>query len=404
MNQLKDKNYIFKGILIVQIMLMIDAAFSVYQIETSQLLSLVRYFMYFFGVYWIFKGVKQSHINPSIVYKVFILWAGILIVVALPELTNSMQNYVIFKSFISGKLFIYSLPILICSDLDTSFFKSLFKLIYYMILIYLILSIPVYFMDKGIISRCMSEYITFLLEGSIIFLMTMPYHKKKRIIIIVIAVITAIVIMMLLTRRNKVVFYGAGLGLAIILNILKGEMSLEKKFFIVFATIVGFIFLFNSGGIFDAFFYKMEGGMSSREQIIDDFYDDFNRTPNDWIYGRGLFGEFVGGVLNLNKNTGLRDTIENGYLQLILKGGWIWLGLLILVSVTSVYKGLFKSNNIFVKGCACIILLYFIDMIGFGVPVASLKYIMVFLSISVCSSKRWRSYSDNELKKIFAVW
>lgn len=402
MTQLIDNN-IFKGIFIVQIMLMIDAAFSVFQMETSQLLSLLRYFMYFFGVLWIFKGVKRNYINPPIVHKAFILWAGILIISAIPELTNPMQNYVNFKSFISGKLFIYSLPILVCSDLDTSFFKSFFKFSYYMILIYIALSIPVYIMDKGIESRCMSEYITFLIEGAIIFLMTIQYHKKNRIIIIVIAVITAIVIMMLLTRRNKVVFYGGGVALAIILNILKGDISLENKIFIIITTIAGLIFLFNSDGMFDAFFSKMDSGMSSREQIIDDFYTDFNRTPNDWIYGRGLFGEFDGGILNSDENTGLRDGIENGYLQLILTGGWIWLGLLILVSISSVYKGFFKSNNIFVKGCACIILLYFIDMIGFGIPVASLKYITVFLSISVCSSKRWRSYSDNELKNIFAI-
>lgn len=403
MNLLKDYNYIFKGILIVQVMLIIDAAFSVFQMETSQILSLVRYFMYFFGVYWMFNGIKRSHTNPPFAHKAFILWVGILIVAALPDLTNPMQNHVLFKSFISGKLFIYSLPFLICANLDVSFFKSIFKLSYYMIIIYIILAIPVYFTDTVLTSQCLSEFITFLLEGAIILLMTMPYQKRNKILIVSIAVITAIAIMMLLARRNKVVFFGGGLGMAIILNILKGKMNLSSKFFIVLVTIAGSLFLFNSGGMFDTFFNKMEGGMSSREQVIDDFYNDFNRTPNDWIYGRGLFGEFDGGVLNTNENTGLRDAIENGYLQLILNGGWIWLGLLILVSIFSVYKGLFKSQNILVKGCACIILLYYLDMIGFGVPVASLKYIMVFLSISVCSSKRWRAYSDDDIKNKLVI-
>lgn len=272
-----------------------------------------------------------------------------------------------------------------------------------MIIIYIILAIPVYFTDTVLTSQCLSEFITFLLEGAIILLMTMPYQKRNKILIVSIAVITAIAIMMLLARRNKVVFFGGGLGMAIILNILKGKMNLSSKFFIVLVTIAGSLFLFNSGGMFDTFFNKMEGGMSSRKQVIDDFYNDFNRTPNDWIYGRGLFGEFDGGVLNTNENTGLRDAIENGYLQLILNGGWIWLGLLILVSIFSVYKGLFKSQNILVKGCACIILLYYLDMIGFGVPVASLKYIMVFLSISVCSSKRWRAYSDDDIKNKLVI-
>ena len=106
---------------------------------------------------------------------------------------------------------------------------------------------------------------------------------------------------MLLARRNKVVFYGGGLGLAIILNVFKGNFNSKTKALIVFSTLVGIVFLFNSGSIFDAFFNKMETGMSSRELVIDDFFSDFNRTPSDWIFGRGIFGEFDAGILNNNE-------------------------------------------------------------------------------------------------------
>lgn len=358
--------------------------------------------MYFFGVYWMFKGVRLNHANIPLLYKVYLVWVLYILVSALPELSNPMHNHIVFKSFISGKLFIYALPFLICSDIDLPFFKMVFRLSYYMIIVYMVLAIPIFITHYGLLTSYTNEAITFLLEGAIIILMTLPYQRRKTIIITTIAVVLAIVIMMLLARRNKVVFYGGGLGLAIILNVLKGNLNSQTKALIIFSTLAGMIFIFNSGSLFDAFFNKMESGMSSRELVIEDFHDDFNRTPSDWIYGRGLFGEFDAGILN-NEETGLRDAIENGYLTLILKGGWIWLGLLILISINSVYKGLFKSNNIFVKGCAFIILLYYLDMIGFGVPVASLKYIMVFLSISVCSSLRWRNYTDNELQEQLAI-
>lgn len=402
LNFFKGKDDIFKGICIVQIMLMVDAVFMVFGLETSQILSLVRYCLYFFGVLWMLKGIVKNHAKRPVLYILFLFWVTYLLLSALPELTNPFQNYVRFKMFISGVLFIYILPFLICADLPVSFFKSIFKLSSYMIVAYIFLSIPLYISDATFQTTGLSEYVTFLIEGSVVMLMTFSYQKKKTNVINVLAIVIAIIVMMLLARRNKVVFYGGGLGLAIILNVFNGYLSVGKKVLIVFSTFIGFVFLLYSGDTFDAFFNKMETGMSSREVVIECFYQDFNRTPSDWIFGRGLFGEYDGGVLN-NEKTGLRDGIENGYLQAILKGGWIWLGLLILISINSLYKGLFKSNNIFVKGCACIILLYYLDMIGFGIPVASLKYIMVFLSISVCSSSKWRSYTDDELKQQLAI-
>lgn len=400
---LRNSSYIYKGILVVQIMLMIDAIFFVFHLETSQALSLLRYFFYFFGVYWILKGLTKKHQHISLFCFLFLLWNICLILNSLPELTNPMQNHVIFKQFISGKLFLFTLPFLVCADVDTSFFKMIFRLSYIMITGYIILALPLYYSDSTFLTIGQSEYITFLAEGAIMILFTFPYHRRKKIIYTTIAVLIAIIVMMLLARRNKVVFYGGGWGLAIILNVLKGNLNGQTKALIVFSTLAGMMFIFNSGSLFDAFFNKMADGMSSRELVIDDFFSDFNRTPTDWIFGRGIFGEFDAGILNNNENTGLRDAIENGYLQHILKGGWIWLGLFILISIRSIYQGLFQSNNIFVKGCALLLLLYFLDMVGFGVPVPSLKYIMVFLSISVCSSRRWRNYTDNELQHQLAI-
>jgi hypothetical protein len=142
----------------------------------------------------------------------------------------------------------------------------------------------------------------------------------------------------------------------------------------------------------------MGTGFESRESVIEMFFDDFNKTPGDWIWGRGLFGEFNGGDLGA-KETGLRDLIENGYLFLILKGGWIYLGLLILISLKAIYLGLFKSSNVLVKGLALLLIIFYIDMIGYGIPGISLKYMMVFVAISGCNSKRLRSYSDLILAK-----
>ena len=78
-------------------------------------------------------------------------------------------------------------------------------------------------------------------------------------------------------------------------------------------------------------------------------------------------------------------------------GGGIWLVLLILLSLKSVYLGLFKSNNKLCKGFAFIIVVYYIDMIGFGIATISLGYMMVFIAISICCNKQFRRLTDEDL-------
>ena len=135
MNFQKSRNFIFKGILSVQLMLLIDAVFLIFNLETSQVLSLIRYIFYFFGVYWIFKGLAETRQRVALFVNLFLIWNAYIILAALPELTNPMQNHLVFKQFISGKLFISVLPFLICANVDTHLFKKIFKLSYYLILL-----------------------------------------------------------------------------------------------------------------------------------------------------------------------------------------------------------------------------------------------------------------------------
>lgn len=204
---------------------------------------------------------------------------------------------------------------------------------------------------------------------------------------------------MLLGRRNKVVFYGGALVLSAILVLKNYNISSKITFRYIVLIILLSIGILAFLDKFTLFFDKVSLGMSSREQVIDDFFYDFNQHPSDWFWGRGIYGEFDGGVLNDSEDGASRDGIENGYLYLILKGGWLWLGLLILISINAIYKGLMKSKNMLCKGFAIIIILYFIDMIGFGIPGMTIKYMMVFIAIAGCNSPWLRQLNDSYLKE-----
>ena len=389
----------YKGIFLVQVQLLIDAIFDIIG-YSSQLLSLERYFLRFFGAYYLIKGIISNCRKSSLLEKVFLIWIALITVQGFFQILISGYNSIEFKQFISGLFLLNVYPFLVITEQPLSFYKKLFTLAYKLALIELALQVLALLLGSG---TSMYEELTMFASGIGLLMMTMFYHSPKKRKVILFIIIFNIFIMMLLIRRNKFVFFGAILFFALMLNSLgNGTSALKYKsktqnilislFFILVFT---FLIFFNR---ISYFYEDMKTGMSSREGIIELFINDFNRCPRDWITGRGMFGQFEGGVLSTDVDNGLRANIENGYLQLILKGGWIWLGLLMAISLIAMYRGLFKSNNILCKGMACIILIYFIDMVGFGVPELSLKYVCVFISISGCNSKRLREYSDEKIK------
>lgn len=391
---------IFKGIVLIQIMLTIDLLVFYFSLG-SQTLSLFRYGVYFFATYYLLKGIVANHRKPTFFEGLFFVWIMYIIVNGFLYAMHQGVNTPYFKQFISGNYTLFLVPILMISNLSLDFFKRYYKLSYNLGII------TVIFVGLEISNILfvrvspVSEAFIYGAMGLSLVVMTYPYLRKKQSYVTIGIIILMIFVMMLLGRRNKVVYWGSVLFFALLLNTicrtyLSNGASKIKILFMV--CCLGLVIMTNFSDAFSSFLTKMDGGMSSREGIIELFYFDFNNQPADWVFGRGMYGSFVGGVLSEDDLTGTRSGIENGYLQLILKGGWIWLGFMIFLSIKTFYLGLFKSKNLLCKGMALIIFVYFIDMIGFGIPNLHLGYINVFIAMSGCNSKWLRNMTDEELQ------
>lgn len=381
-------------------MLAIDCIISYYAVG-SQAISFVRYCVYFTATYYLLKGLNNNYRKPSLAEFLLLLWAVYIIFGGFIYTLNVGFNTPYFKQFISGLCTLYLVPFLMISNLSSTFLKKYFILSYYLAILSILLlsidSIAIF----GSRTSIHAEIFTYFATGVSFLLMTYPYHGKKKIFVIFTVTLTVIFIMMLLGRRNKVVYFGSILFFALLLNMVcKTYLSKgSKKFKVIGLVLCIVLIVINSfSEHFTYFFERMDTGMSSREGTIELFLIDFNNQPSDWIFGRGMYGSFMGGVLAEDDLTGTRSGIENGYLQLILKGGWIWLGLLIFISIKALYLGLFKSKNLLCKGMALVILVYYIDMIGFGIPTLYLGYINVFIAISGCNTKWLRDCTDAELQ------
>ena len=388
-----ESKFLFYAILVSEIVKLLPFVLSLFGVsDSSVFISLIRYVLMIIASFYLLKYVLNNHLKISFLQKLFIIWIVYLYLTAIPDIVNPYKNHLYFKQFLLSFMFLYLIPLMMIAELDIEFLKRLFKFCYFLAVAYIVVVI--------LFAKYDDEGCTLFAEGVIILMMTWPYHKPKQRIVVILVFVIAIVGMMLAARRNKVVFFGGGLLFALIINIISSSSyGASRKVFLVLLLLAFGVGLYFNMSSFGLFFERMHTGMESREGIIELFVDDFNSHPSDWVYGRGIYGEFDGGALNTKDELGLRDGIENGYLQLILKGGGIWLGLLTIIALNAVYKGLFKSKNLLCKGFAMIILLYYLDMIGFGIPTVSLKYFMVFLAIAGCNTTWLLECSDDYLAK-----
>ncbi len=145
----------------------------------------------------------------------------------------------------------------------------------------------------------------------------------------------------------------------------------------------------------------------SRSDVFKAFIKDFGYS--DYLVGRGIDGSYYDPMKYWNfanddyREVNYRTNIENGFLYMIMKGGLIYLITFLLILLRAVYLGFFKSKNSLVKGLASYLLIYLFDMFVYGQPTFSIKYCLVWISISVCLSTKMLNMDEKKLLEFIKV-
>ena len=121
------------------------------------------------------------------------------------------------------------------------------------------------------------------------------------------------------------------------------------------------------------------------------FLSDMASSPvQDWIWGRGLDGAYENMkqdpvTLEFNYD---RSVIETGYLYLLLKGGLMYVLLILSFLFTAFFRGIsFKKPLL--TGMALFLLIYLLDMYMTN-PVSffAVKTVIFWLIVSICLQYR----------------
>lgn len=192
-------------------------------------------------------------------------------------------------------------------------------------------------------------------------------------------------------------------------------IKIKKRFlkYIIGSFIIAFTLIFTVGYEF----------VSSMVALVIDFQDsrtfvfnELNRglaSTNDQLMGRGSLGTYYSqffegtrkhwlrlGRIGWKGDHPTRITVEVGYLQMLLKGGYIMLILNIIIYIYTINVAIFRSNNKFIKRLGYYILvLSILSLVSFR-PAFTPTFIIFWMAIGTVLNKKYRMMTDDEIQKI----
>src|SRR5690606_9486665 len=297
-------------------------------------------------------------------------------------------------------IFSYLAPLIILFPRNLLYYKKAFDAAIILAVLYIIHDVIVIgeIMDRGNDNgKGMLEVFTksLALPAGLVFL-TYYYHPKQRKILAASILFLASLLATYRARRSLLLMSMNPLLFGYLLYLINSK----KKFLIIFFSIFMSLFLalfaesfINTDSDRGLFASLMERGTAdTRTNVELCLYADMEVL--DWIVGKGMNGTYYCPNIEENDSIDYRTGIESDYLNTILKGGIIYLGLCLLIMIPAVYKGLFQSRNLLSKAAAIWILLYLLYLYPAPVSKFNANYLLVWMSVGICYSKMIRQLPE----------
>ena len=352
--------------------------------------------------YWMNQRVRPrpgSLFYPIIVF--FVSWSVLLIVQAV---LNFDDLFYLQRVFGQRFFFIpYVLPIFILfSKFDIQFFGLYFRVASFSLIFATImqLTIIVTGMDRVTWFEQTTRIFIFDIGSSFVILTSHLFFKRKITYISICYFTIYLFIWSYFGRRGMMIEYSLILFLMLILRIRSPLLKRIDRMQIYFIGIAMVLILVNFSYLFLQT-YAFQRGFdrsafeASRGIVFQDFFQDFN-SIQDWLLGRGLLGTVTRSILGYDE----AGFIENGFLNILLKGGVLYLLPFLIILFRASYLGFFRSHNDLTKALALIILVHIIMMAYFNLPDYSPKYILTLIATASCFNSDLRKISNEEVVRV----
>lgn len=339
----------------------------------------------------------------QLIFILYSLWVCYLLLSGLPDL----KNPTFLKKFLfNPKIgFLYLVPAVILIPLTGRQLRNLFYTILLFAITFLLLCMfnASKLMESNTSDRLsigVIETFSNLSFASGFILMTYKYHRKSWNLLALFVSMVTLVFAVIQARRGMILMYSGMLAVAFLIYFHFSRIKVYLLYGCVFCALLGAWFLmrgeFEDMGMFR--FLSERGIENTRAGVEVDLYKDMTET--EWIIGKGINGSYFSPGIEEEQETHYRDLVETGFLQAILKGGIIYLFLILAIAIPAIFKGFFYSNNLLSKASAAWILLAMLDSYPTIIFSFTLNYITVWVAIAICYSSRFRKMHNDDVMNV----
>ncbi|MCU0473446.1 MAG: hypothetical protein MUC93_08790 [Bacteroidales bacterium] len=343
-----------------------------------------------------------------LVFTIYFLWSLSIII------RGFQFEYEFIKTMLINPMqgiFMYFAPFVLLFPKKISYYKKTFTsvvilsifFIFYVMMFYRVL---IWGFGGRLLSTGAIEGFATLGFASGFILLTYLYHSGKKNIFALFVIILLFLLAAIRARRGLMLMTVTILLTSYIIFYFTNKERLLKillsLFLIIFMFIYGKeVYSSNSNGLFGLITGRIDE--DTRTGVEEYFYRDMDFK--DWIIGKGINGQYY--CPGIEEQTGNftvnRSVIETGYLQIVLKGGLVSLGLYILILIPAIFKGLFYSNNLLSKAAAIWILLFIIYLYPTTINGFIINYLLIWISVGICYDSGIREKTDEQIKAELAL-
>ena len=339
----------------------------------------------------------------GLLFRFYMVWLVLVVV------RGATTDYELIKKLLYDGwfgVFKYAAPLLLLMPRNLYFYKKLFEVIVIAgvlcVLLYLINIEPL--LSKNLLDprgKDILETVSRSLGVSAGFIiMTYMYQSRTKKILAWIITLITIFFAIKIARRGLIIMCLAPMIVAYIVYLYEAKV---KSFVIVGSVLLAVGVVDYGLNVYmksDTFRYLQQRGLEdTRSGVEIMYYRDMDVI--DWTIGKGMNGGYYCPGIDMGYSSGYRTVIETDFLQIILKGGLISLGLFFLIALPAIYQGFFQSKNVLSKAAAAWILLALINMYPSTVNTFTLNYLMVWIAIGICYSPVIRNMPEEVVKNYF---
>ena len=337
------------------------------------------------------NGWFKYRTSVSVILALFALYS--LFIIVRGDFSGGLKN-IVFAINSTDKALAYLLPLIILPLPNIKYFRSILNVFFYSAMLVFVLWLIWMMQETGgelVQDEYYGEAIGCYLPFFAAFLLCFRkfFSAPKRVAIYAVFGIY-LVLMILNARRNVVLSLGLFFLVAYLTDTIHAIRKKKKVTSNIILAVVGVLAIVLSWDSLSKNMFQriLERGFEdSRSNVEILFLTDFASSPaKDWVIGRGMDGTYAQMTENRETNelSFERPVIETGYLNMLLKGGIVYIVLAMLLIILAICQGM-KSHFHYIRICAAVLLLYLLDNYTTN-PIAlySVRSIILWTCVSLC--------------------